>query len=60
MLLLLGRGHYYTITPAMGTDPVDGSLSLVFGVMGGFMQPQGSCAVAHEHAHFWDESAAGA
>lgn len=25
----------------MATDPADGSLSLVFGVMGGFMQPQG-------------------
>ena len=28
-----------------------------FGVMGGFMQPPGTCAGNHEHAGFHDESA---
>ncbi|KAF2840090.1 gamma-glutamyltranspeptidase [Patellaria atrata CBS 101060] len=36
---------YHTIIPAMITDPRDQSLHSVYGVMGGYMQPQGHVQV---------------
>lgn len=36
---------YHTIIPAMITNPSDHSLHTVYGVMGGFMQPQGHIQV---------------